>query len=214
MPKGKLYKVPNTLNYIDEQGTLFDEATAKNISQKQLLDKNHQERYLQELVDYAGKRGDVNKVRVPTSETAAKVQGYSKTQPNPKNREILDEIAALENNRYSELPDELINGNNIRYSHTERTAKIESLRSKLNNDLLYSPEQQTILKKYSEQPKAIKKLFGEEPKLVTDSKGNTWYEFDIPKKFKEGKGEIKAFGLIPPAIGIGAVIQSQNNKKK
>ena len=50
--------------------------------------------------------------------------------------------------------------------------------------------------------------------LVTDSKGNTWYEFDIPKKFKEGKGEIKAFGLIPPAIGIGAVIQSQNNKKK
>ena len=60
------------------EGTLFDEATIKNISQKQLLDKNHQERYLQELVDYAGKRGDVNKVRVPTSETAAKVQGYSK----------------------------------------------------------------------------------------------------------------------------------------
>ena len=78
----------------------------------------------------------------------------------------------------------------------------------------YDPEHQTILKKYSEQPKTIKKLFGIEPKIVTDSKGNTWYEFDIPKKFKEGKGEIKAFGLIPPAIGVGTAIQSQQNKTK
>ena len=39
----------------------------------------------------------------------------------------------------------------------------------------------------------IKKTFGIEPKTVTDSKGNSWYEFDIPAKFKKGKGEIKAF---------------------
>ena len=58
---------------------------------------------------------------------------------------------------------------------------------------IYDPSQTTILKKYAEQPKTIKKLFGEEPKIVTDSKGNTWYEFDIPNKFKGGKGEIKAF---------------------
>ena len=32
-----------------------------------------------------------------------------------------------------------------------------------------------------------------EVKIVTDSKGNTWYEFDIPERFKSGKGEIKAF---------------------
>ena len=216
LPDGsKVHKsVIESMKKGQDEINLMKRAEIENFTQKQLLDKNHQERYLQELVDYAGKRGDVNKVRVPTSETAAKVQGYSKTQPNPKNREILDEIAALENNRYSELPDELINGNNIRYSHTERTAKIESLRSKLNNDLFYSTEHQTILKKYSEQPKTIKKLFGIEPKIVTDSKGNTWYEFDIPKKFKEGKGEIKAFGLIPPAIGVGTAIQSQQNKTK
>jgi len=59
-----------------EQSNLFKKADIENFTQKQLLDKNHQERYLQELVDYAGKRGDVNKIRVPTSETAAKVQGY------------------------------------------------------------------------------------------------------------------------------------------
>jgi len=72
---------------------------------------------------------------------------------------------------------------------------------KLINDVLngklkgkvYEPAATTILKKYSEQPKLIKKLFGQEPKIVTDSKGNTWYEFDIPNKFKGGKGEIKAF---------------------
>jgi hypothetical protein len=57
----------------------------------------------------------------------------------------------------------------------------------------YDRDAETILKKYSEQPKLIKKLYGVEPKIVTDSKGNSWYEFDIPKSFKKGKGEIKAF---------------------
>jgi hypothetical protein len=144
-----------------EQSNLFKKADIENFTQKQLLDKNHQERYLQELVDYAGKRGDINKVRVPTSETAAKVQGYSKNTATG-----MDEMG-------------------------------------LPTDLGYSKEHQTILKKYSEQPKAIKKLFGQEPKIVTDSKGNTWYEFNIPKKFKEGKGEIKAF-TVTGAIGTGA----------
>jgi hypothetical protein len=80
----------------------------------------------------------------------------------------------------------------------------------------YNKEHQTILKKYSEQPKTIKKLFGQEPTIVTDSKGNTWYEFDIPKKFKEGKGEIKAFGLspfaLPTALGLGAASQIEQKK--
>jgi hypothetical protein len=57
----------------------------------------------------------------------------------------------------------------------------------------YSSQHKTILKKYSEQPKIIKKLYGVEPKIVTDSKGNTWYEFNIPYEFREGPAEIKAF---------------------
>jgi hypothetical protein len=149
----------------------LDQATVENFTQKQLLDKNHQERYLQELVDYAGKRGDMNKVRVPTSETAAKVQGYSKNTASG-----MDEMG-------------------------------------LPTELGYSSEHQTILKKYSEQPKTIKKLFGKEPTIVTDNKGNTWYEFDIPEKFKQGKGEIKAFGLAPIGVGLG-VGASQMNRQK
>jgi len=127
------------------------QAEIENFSQKALLDKNHQERFLQEIVANAAERGDVNKVRVPTSDTAAKVQGYSKNTATG-----MDEMG-------------------------------------LPTDLSYSPEHKTILKKYSEQPKLIKKLFGEEPTIVTDGKGNTWYEFNIPKNFKEGKGQIKAF---------------------
>ena len=205
MPKGKLDKVPNTLNYIDERGTLFDEATVKNISQKQLLDKNHQERFLQELVDYAGKRGDVNKVRLPTSETAAKVQGYSKLEPEVDPERIAKIKRQIEQGKKRAL--EASPEDKVKW---ERGVK--SLELELQGG--YEFQHQTILKKYAEQPKTIKKLFGIEPKIVTDSKGNTWYEFDIPKKFKEGKGEIKAFGLIPPAIGIGAVIQSQEQNKK
>jgi hypothetical protein len=51
----------------------------------------------------------------------------------------------------------------------------------------------TILEKYKEYPKIIKKLYGTEPKKITDGKGNTWYEFNIPYEFKEGPAEIKAF---------------------
>jgi hypothetical protein len=53
--------------------------------------------------------------------------------------------------------------------------------------------QETILKKYEDAPKMIKKTLGVEVKTVTDGKGNTWYEFDIPESFRTGKGEIRAF---------------------
>ena len=66
-----------------------------------LLDKNHQERYLQELVDYAGKRGDINKIRVPTSETAAKVQGYRPTTTSSKVFEEYNKLKTKYKNFFS-----------------------------------------------------------------------------------------------------------------
>jgi hypothetical protein len=140
-----------------ENSNIFKKADIENFTQKSLLDKNHQERFLQEFVAYAAERGDINKIRVPTSETAAKVQGYNPTS-------------------YDAGPT-FFQGN--------------------KNDVIpkYFPKDQTILKKYSELPKTIKKLFDQEAKIVTDSRGNTWYEFDIPENFKGKKGEIKAFKL-------------------
>ena len=168
----------------------------ENFSQKQLLDKSHEERYVQELIHYAAERGDINKLRLPTSETAAKVQGYSKTIPNTKLKELKEEISILHSNKHNNVPDKLIDFKDFRYSPKERAAEIKKLREQIANikePFSYPSNHKTILKKYSEQPKTLKKLFGKEPTIVTDNKGNTWYEFDIPKSYLEGKAEIKAF---------------------
>jgi hypothetical protein len=191
-----------------EQATAMSKADLENFSQKQLLDKSHQERYLQELVDYAGGRGDINKMRVPTPETAAKVQNYTPSRSwNVNFPENGDKIVLNDGAVGKVTDDTFINAitvttNDGRKVHVDmsgagygdsKTPPIKSINDvELKEYTGYDPEHQTILKKYAEQPKTIKKLFGEEPKIVTDGKGNTWYEFDIPKKFKEGKGEIKA----------------------
>lgn len=191
----------------------LDKATIENFTQKSLLDKNHQERYLQELVDYAGKRGDVNKLRLPTSETAAKVQGYSKVKIDDNslltNKEI-DELKSL-SEKYNKMPDDVSDDlwDNVYDPIRKRIEEINVKRAKETN---YSSEHQTILKKYSEQPKLIKKLFKQDAKTITDSKGNTWYEFNIPEKFKKGKGEIKAFSTIGTGVlglGLGAAQYKQ-----
>jgi hypothetical protein len=70
----------------------------------------------------------------------------------------------------------------------------------------------TVLKKYDETPKMIKKTLGVDVKTITDSKGNSWYEFDIPKKFKEGKAEIKALSTVG-TIGLGLGAASQLKKE-
>lgn len=173
----------NMFSGLDESLAL-SKADLENFTQKQLLDKNHQERYLQELVDYAGKRGDINKVRLPTSETAAKVQGYSKVEPVTDPDEIAKIKRQIEagKKRAAEAPTK---------DKEKWERGVKSLQLELNGG--YEFQHQTILKKYSQQPKTIKKLFGKEPTIVTDSKGNTWYEFDIPNNFKQGRGEIKAF---------------------
>jgi hypothetical protein len=172
----------------------------ENFSQKKLLDKNHQERYLQELVSYAAERGDVNKIRIPTSETAAKVQNYKKGNSNDYyDRDITE-------NLYTQRMADIIDAygmnspefNEFNQEYMDALKHIKNI-EKEN----YSSEEQTILKKYKEYPKMIKKVFGTDVETVIDNKGNTWYELDIPKSFKEGKGEIKALGIIP-YIAAGA----------
>jgi hypothetical protein len=154
-PDGTL--VPDGIHKLGVQGqesiNAMQRAEAANLSQKQLLQKNHQERYLQEIVNYAAQRGDLNKVRIPTMETAAKIQNYTPNMPG---------VGGGATSSGFNLSD---------YGETE----------------------QSILKKYKDQSKNIKNLYGQDAIIVTDGKGNTWYEFDIPESFKSGKGEIKAF---------------------
>jgi len=191
-----------------KQNNILTKGHVENFSQKSLLDKTHQERYIQEIVNHATQRGDINKVRLPTSETAANVQGYASRKRWNVNLNEGDEVILLDGSTGKVTDDTFDNlieitksdGNkvNINYSDaghgSSKTPPVKSINNvELKEVSGFMPEHQTILKKYSEQPKLIKKLYGVEPKIVTDSKGNTWYEFDIPKNFKEGKGEIKAF---------------------
>ena len=188
-------KFKDVLNNADEYLTL-EENHIKNFNQKSLLDKNHQERYLQEIVNNAAQRGDINKIRLPTSDTAAKVQNYTSISNNtigPETKKILDNSSSFD--EFLKVKYNEADGYNF---NNEELKSLEKIFNDYKSNTLrptYEPQHQTILKKYSEQPKLIKKLFGEEPAIVTDSKGNTWYEFDIPKKYKEGKGEIKAFQI-------------------
>jgi hypothetical protein len=166
----------------------FDKATVENYVQKSLLDKKHQERYLQEFVDHAASKG-MDKVRIPTSETAAKVQGYNPLEFDPGNAAATDaRRKVMEAHKlYGPESKEFVEAN-ANYDALVKNTKPE-----------YIPGQKTILKKYEQMPKTIKKTFGEDVQIVTDGKGNTWYEFNIPANFREGKGEIKAFKEGGPA---------------
>jgi hypothetical protein len=204
----------------------------ENFTQKQLLGKNHQERYLQELVNYAAARKDVSKIRLPTVETAAKVQNY-KRRENSVVRELEDFKKGKFSHFYdlsqearkfitvdSKIPSHYVIDNKIIHrsldeiiSDFEKSPIFAENLEKLKGLSSYAESHQTILKKYKDQPKTIKKLFGQEPTIVTDNKGNTWYEFDIPEKFKKGKGEIKAYNVLPPAAAA-SYLQSQKDKKE
>jgi hypothetical protein len=190
------YEIKQMQEIVDAQElqNVLQKGHVENFAQKSLLDKDHQSRFLQEFVNYAAQKGGINKVRLPTSETAAKVQSYMSISNNsigPNTKKLLDNSSSFD--EFLKAKYDEVDGYDF---NKEELKSLEKIFNDYKSGALkptYEPQHQTILKKYSEQPKLIKKLFGEEPKIVTDSKGNTWYEFDIPESFKQGKGQIKAF---------------------
>jgi hypothetical protein len=222
------YEIKQMQEIVDAQElrNALEKGHVENFTQKSLLDKDHQARFLQEFVNYAAQKGNINKVRVPTSETAAKVQGYVSKKHWNVNIKEGDEVTLLDGTKGKITDDTFDNITEITTSDGQKVnvdftmlrfgkSKTLPVKSVNNTELKevagFMPEHQTILKKYSEQPKLIKKLFGQDVKIVTDSKGNTWYEFDIPEAFKQGKEQIKAFkqgGVIKDDRG-----QWANNKK-
>lgn len=179
-------------------------AEIDNFEEKQLLDKNHPERYLQELIDYAAKKDGINKLRLPTRETAAKVQGYRKD-------DFIEELSKEYNDLVSKKEKLYRENKNTTKEYKDLEDEIIDFQIKHKGKEDYSSSSKTILKKYDEYPKMIKKLYGKDVKVVTDSKGNSWYEFEIPDKIKKGKGEIKAFSTA--ALGVlGKKLMDKKNK--
>ena len=191
------YQIVNAKMSVDDASRELNSAIAeaKNPFQKQLLGKNHEERLLQENILHAVEEGQ-SKVRYPTSETAAKIQGYSTSLDKTSN--LMVDVNKIPSNELVEYKKLLSERSKYFGSELDSDADLLNKYSKKLNVFekkypFYSPEHQTILKKYDKAPKMIKKTIGQDTKIVTDAKGNTWYEFDVPDAAKKGQFEMKAF---------------------
>ena len=170
--------------------------------QAQYLHDNYLRRQLQENMKFARENGQT-KMRYPTPETAAKIEGFQRSE---KTREFLDtelELNSLIANRGHNLPDEITFDNEIFYTDEYRNTLIRDLENKLTEmelnftDRVYPENHQTIINKYAEFPKMFNKLFkGQEVRTVTDPKGNTWYEVDVPKNYLQQEWLYKEGGKL------------------
>ena len=142
------------------------------------LHDNYLQRQLQENLKYAAENGQT-KMRYPTPETAAKIEGYSTHRVPFKDGKQLD---PQEFNYFN--PD---TRDFSKYKYPEGVQVKE----------IYRPEHETILKKYSSFHKQYKKLYKDaEVRTVTDSKGNTWFEVDVPKGYLSREWQFKKGGKI------------------
>lgn len=159
------------------------------------LHTNYLQRQLQENMKYAAEQGQ-KRMRYPTPDTAAKIEEYKKTYPEPEYSMLKQKNEAYQKafengtipyDRYLELSDGIL----------------KRLREIQGQGQSYSPEHQTILKKYSDFPKMFNKLFkGQEVRTVTDPKGNTWYEVDIPENFLQSEWQFRKGGV----LGLNKII--------
>lgn len=188
------------------------------------------ERQIQENLRYAAEQGQT-KMRYPTRETAAKIEGYPRNElfyntegnqvysPITRGPEIdteleslirrRDEIESL-SNEFGDISQEYSTEyNDVINRLVELTMKPSKLKEGIISKIEYNPEHETILKKYDAFPKQFQKLFGKkaEVRTVTDSKGNTWYEVDVPESYRNKTGQIifSAGGL----LGLGISNQNQ-----
>lgn len=172
--------------------------------QAQHLHDNYLQRQLQENLRYAAENGQV-KMRYPTPETAAKIEGFQKKfNPHKKElSELRDKIQELWTKYYDEHKSELMNVDFLQLDDIGRRniqgfSDLRDQYEKLQNiPLQYAPEHQTILQKYADFPKLFQKLYKNQQVInVTDSKGNTWYEVDVPKNYLNSEWQFKQGGIL------------------
>src|SRR5574344_2657385 len=200
---------------------------------KHMID-TYTERQIQENLKYAAEQGQT-KMRYPTRKTVAKIEGYQ-CFPGREYYEITIDLADVNATLYGlthpPVPPIDITGRNTvgelreaaevqqrnakimesdMYKQTiKKAAELEKKRKEACDErhLEYLPEHETILKKYDAFPKQFQKLFGKkaEVRTVTDSRGNTWYEVDVPESYKNGTGQI-IFSL-GGLLGLGAGVNN------
>ena len=154
----------------------------------QYLQQNYFPRQLQENMLYASRNG-YNLMRYPTRDTTIKVEGY---EPTLLFGDVNKEQYAIKlQERIGQLELQIAQGTN---AFNYRRLSSELARAKQEYEVLkqeskaqvYSPQQETILKKYEQFPKMFGKVFKDQkPQIVKDSKGNSWFEFAIPQNMQQ-----------------------------
>ena len=181
------------------------------------LHDNYIQKQLQEIFRFAAEKGQT-KMRYPTSETAAKIEGYISKQRIPEivyeeeRNQILRDFYKKHSKFHSKLYtwdlDELIN--KVGEKTLDKLFSADVLKEKERNlsnllkqynenpvSFIYGRSFRTNLKKYSDFPKMFNKLFkGQEVRTVTDPKGNTWYEVDVPENYLQQEWKFKRGGNI------------------
>lgn len=213
-----------------KQNLMDDISTSSYDENIRHLHDDYQLRQIQENLRYAAENGQ-SKMRYPTPETAAKIEGYKKRDifelepdfektvrdienrvyteagANPDDYEVPDpqEIAESLHNNSNEEFISRVRDMGVKNKSAERDIieLLEKARRLYRTKYDYRPEHQTILRKYSAFPKQFKKLWkNQDVRTVTDNKGNTWYEVDVPKNFLNREW---MYGMLPFAIGGSAL---------
>ena len=171
-------------------------------SQVKYLHNNYLQRQLQENLKFAAENGQT-KMRYPTPETATKIEGYQKTKVFiPKAKSLLDDLnkSLAANEKIIVAQDNLLRPDYFDTQGIKLSSETENLlqqyRSLGDRTVMdFSPSHKTILKKYEDFPKLFQKLVKDQQiRTVTDTKGNTWYEVDVPKGYLSREWQFKKGG--------------------
>lgn len=196
--KGKYLESRENPQAIIRLTKMKDAADAANATQRKYLHDNYLQRQLQENLKYAAENGQT-KMRYPTSGTAAKIEGYPYEEIiDPKYQELLYKHGDLRM-RLNELQnkDNLAETYKVRDELNSIQDQIQQARSNGIVIKTYAPQYQTILKKYADFPKLFNKLYKDQQvRTVTDAKGNTWYEVDVPKGYLNSEWQFKSGGIM------------------
>lgn len=191
--------LPHAIARLNQQKAYFYDPI-----QQIYLGKNYLQKQLLENLRYAAENNH-KIMRYPTPETAAKIEGFQKNEKTREFVELEDELDRLIANQSQDLPDEinLFTDENIRYTDEHRAAKIQELENALadmqinQTDRTYPEQHITILNKYKDFPKLFKKLYkNQEVRTITDDKGNTWYEVDVPENFLQQEWQYRSGGKV------------------
>ena len=163
----------------------------------QHLQQEYPVRQLQENMLFAQKNG-YSKMRYPTRETAIKVEGY---EPILLFGDVNKEQQAIQlQERIGQLEMQ-IQQNPFSYRRLngelqKAKREYEVLKSQ-SKEQVYSPQQETILKRYEQFPKMFGKVFKDQkPSIVKDVKGNSWFEFAVPKNIPQMELVYKRGGVL------------------